>query len=227
MSYSYSFPDIICNKPSALHNYIKTNINWDSDFLGVNTNPLTVLSSIELTENQLTELTTILNAYVDPNVYLAFDHVETLTLNSKFNNDSDNIIIDNKNVIQTFIYSTQNISAPTVLDGLKTIVEYHCPNVQNYLNTTSGNISIEIYDLSRNISIANKTVDLNEIAISWNNLAQTGSTEGSTVYRSILFTGLMNKSPNYDVALQLRGSTSDSNCEFRCNSLQYLYYNVE
>lgn len=227
MSYSYSISDIICNKPGALHKYIQDNINWDINFVGVSTNPLVISTDIELTEIQLSELTNILNAYVDPVVYLAFDHVDTLTLNSKFNDDLDNIIIDNKNVIQTFIYSTQNISTPTVLDGLKTIVEYHCPNVQNYVNTTSGNISIEIYDITRNISIASKTVNLNEIAVNWNNLAQTGTTQGSTVYRTILFTGLMNKSPSYDVVLQLRGSTSNSNCKFKCNSLQYLYYNVE
>ncbi len=227
MSYSYSFPDIVCGKAGACDVYIRKNINWDNLFEGISTPPLTVLTNTSLTESQLSELTTLINAYVDPEVYLTFDHVETLTLNSKFNNEADNIVIDNKNVIQTFIYSTQNISPPTVLDGMKTIVEYHCPNVQNYLNTTSGNISIEIYDLTRNTSISNKTINLNEIAISWNQLAQTGSTDGSTVYRSTLFTGLMNKSPNYDVALQLRGTTSDSNCEFRCNSLQYIYYNVE
>lgn len=224
---SYSFPDIICGKAGACDQYIRKHIDWVSNFQGITTGPLTIYSDIPLTEIQLTDLTTLLNAYIDPEIYLSFDHVETLTLNSKFNNDLDNIIINNKNVIQTFIYSTQNISTPTVLDGLKTVVEYHCPNVQNYVNTTSGNISIEIYDISRNISIASKTVDLNEIATKWNNLAQNGSTEESTIYRTILFTGLMNKSPNYDVVLQLRGSTSDSNCEFKCNSLQYIYYNVQ
>lgn len=224
---SYQFPEVVCGKVGACDQYIRKNIDWISNFQGVSSNPLTIYTEIPLTEIQLSDLTTLLNGYTDPEIYLSFDHVDTLTLNSKFNNDPDNIIIDGKNVIQTFIYSTQNISIPTVLDGMKTIVEYHCPNVQNYLNTTSGNISIEIYDLSRNLSISTQTINLNEIAVSWNNLAQTGSTEGNTVYRSILFTGLMNKSPNYDVALQLRGSTSDSNCKFRCNSLQYLYYNVE
>jgi hypothetical protein len=227
MSYTYPFPDKICNKPSALHEYINANIDWSVHFFGLSTGPLLIYADIQLTEIQLSNLTTIVNNYTDPAVYLAFDHVDTLTLNSKFNDDNDNVIIDNKNVIQTFIYSTQNISTPTVLDGLKTVIEYNCPNVQNYVNTTSGNISIEIYDITRNTSISSKTVDLNEIAQSWNTLAQTGSTQGSTIYRTILFTGLINKSPNYDVVLQLRGSTSDSNSKFRCNSLQYLYYNVE
>lgn len=224
---SYSFPDVVCGKVEACDQYIRKHIDWVSNFQGVSTDPLTINSEIPLTEIQLSDLTTILNAYTDPEIFLSFDHVDTLTLNSKFNNDLDNIIINGQNVIQTFIYSTQNISIPTVLDGLKTIVEYHCPNVQNYVNTTSGNISIEIYDISRNISIASKTIDLNEIAINWNNLAQNGSTGESTIYRTILFTGLMNKSPNYDVVLQLRGASSDSNCEFKCNSLQYIYYNVQ
>lgn len=224
---SYLFPNIVCDKPTACDDYIRANIDWVSNFGGISTVPLTIYTNNPLTDIQLTNLTTLINSYVDPAVFLIFSHAETLPLHSHFNTDTDTNIIDRKSVIQTFIYSTLNIKKPTVLDAMKTIVEYNCPNVQNYLNITTGNISLEINDITRNVSITTNIIDLNEIAVNWNILAQTGSTEGNTVYRSTLFTGLMNKSPDYDVALQLRGSTSDSKCEFRCHSLQFLYYNVE
>ena len=224
---SYVFDNVICQKPRACDEYIRKNINWVSNFGGISTNPLTVNTNDPLTTIQLSELTTLLNAYVDPAIYLAFDHSDTMTLHSHFNTDVDTVMVDNKCVIQTFIYSTLDISKPTVLDGIKTIVEYNCQNVQNYLNTTTGNVSLEIYDITRNVSISNSILDLNEIAVKWNSLAQTGSTKGNTVYRSVLFSGLMNKSPDYDVALQIRGCVNDDKCQFRCNSLQFLYYNVE
>lgn len=224
---SYQFPNIVCNKVGACDQYIRANIDWVSNFDGISTGPMTIYTNNPLTDIELTNLTTLINSYVDPAVFLAFDHAETLPLHSNFNTDADTDIINQKSVIQTFIYSTLNIRKPTVLDAMKTIVEYNCPNVQNYLNTTTGNISLEIYDTTRNVSITTNIIDLNEIAVNWNILAQTGSTEGNTIYRSALFTGLMNKSPDYDVVLQLRGLTSDSKCEFRCHSLQFIYYNVE
>ena len=224
---SYQFPNVVCGKVGACHQYVKDHIDWVSNFVGITSVPLTVYTNNPLTDVQLAALTILMNAYVDPAIYLVFDHAETLPLHSHFNTDTDAVVVDNKNIMQTFIYSTLNISTPTVLDSIKTVVEYNCPNVQNYLNTTSGNISLEIYDITRNVSIATNILDLNEIAVNWNILALTGSTQGNTVYRSTLFNGLMNKSPNYDVILQLRGSTSDPKCQFRCNSLQFLYYNIE
>lgn len=224
---SYPFPNVVCGKVGACHQYVKDHVDWVSNFVGITSEPLTVYTNNPLTDVQLAALTVLMNAYVDPAVYLVFDHAETLPLHSHFNTDIDAVIVNDKNIMQTFIYSTLNISTPTVLDSIKTIIEYNCPNVQNYLNTTSGNISLEIYDITRNVSIATNVLDLNEIAVNWNSLAQTGSTQGNTIYRTTLFNGLMNKSPNYDVILQLRGSTSDSKCQFRCNSLQFLYYNME
>lgn len=226
MSSSYPFPNIVCGKAGACDAYIRANIDWGNHFSGISTVPLTVYTDTPLTSTQFSSLTILINAYVDPAIFLVFDHADTLTLNSNFNTDSATFI-NGKNILQTFIYSTLNISTPTVLDGVKTIVEYHCPNVQNYQNTTTGNISLEIYDITRDVSIATNNISLNEIGTKWNDLAKTGSTQGNTVYRSTLFTGLMNKSPNYDVVLQLRGNTADLNYQFRCNSLQFLYYNVE
>lgn len=224
---NYPFPNIVCNKSSVCDEFIRANINWNDNFNGISTPPLTIFTNTPLTDNQLADLTTLLNTYVDPVVYLSFAHTETLAMHSHFTSDTDNVIFDDKKVIQTIIFNSKNNNSTVVLDSLKTIVEYTCPNLQNYINATSGSILIEIYDLTRDISIASKTIDLNEIAVGFHTLAQTGSSQSNTRYRSVMFTGLMNKNPDYDCIWQIRGWKSDDNFDFRCSSLQYIYYSVE
>lgn len=222
---NYTFETITVNKIGACDEYIRANVDWVSIFDGLTSNPLVVHTLESLTELQLTNLTTLLGSYVDPNIYLVVDHTSTLTLHSHFTNDSINVIIDNKEVIQTLIFPVKT-SDTYVLDTAKTVIEYNCPNPQAFLNTTSGNITLDIFDITRNCCVSSRTVNLNEIATSWNTLAQSGSTVGNTVYRSLMFSGLMNTTPNHDVIFQFRGATSNSDFSFRMNGLQYIYYNV-
>lgn len=228
---SYPFPNVVCGKAGACDAYIRANINWASHFQGISTVPLTVYSDIPLTEPQLAALTILMNAYVDPAVFLVFDHVDTFPLHSHFTNDTDNSIFDGNVALQTFIFSSNNISNNVVLDSLKTVVEYKCPNVQDFLNITSGNslqTGLSIKDLTRNIPIASQNININDIVTVWNNLAHTGVTGGNIQYKSIQYTGLMNKNPGYDCIWQLyTPDPIDPNFTFRCHSLQYLYYSVE
>lgn len=223
---SYTFPNINCNKPAACDKFIRENIDWTVNFNGVGVPPLTIYTTNPLTDVQLTDLTSVLNRYVDPEIWLSFNHTDTLAMHSHFTNDMDNVIINNKKILQTFIFNGKNTNN-LVLDSLKTVVEYNCFNVQSYANTTSGSISLEIYDITRNISIASQTIELTDIAVGFHALAQSGMITGNTSYRSVSYDGLMNKNPNYDCIWQIRGTKSDDNFDFRCNSLQYIYYNVE
>jgi len=231
MSYPYPFPNIVCGKVAACDAYVRANINWVSHFQGISTVPLTVYSDIPLTEPQLAALTILMNAYVDPAVFLVFDHVDTFPLHSEFTNDTENSISNGNVVLQTFIFSSINISNNVVLDSLKTVVEYKCPNVQNFLNITSGNslqTGISIKDITRNVLIASQNININDIVTVWNNLANTGVTGGNTQYKSIQYTGLMNKNPGYDCIWQLYTPYPvDPNFVFRCHGLQYLYYSIQ
>lgn len=230
-SYPYIFSNIVCGKVSACDAYVRNNINWVSHFQGISTVPLTVYSDIPLTEPQLAALTILMNAYVDPAVFLVFDHVETFPLQSEFTNDADNSIFNGNLILQTFIFSSNNIANNVVLDSLKTVVEYKCPNVQNFLNITSGNslqTNISIKDITRNVLIASQNINIDDIVTVWNNLANTGVTGGNTQYKSIQYTGLMNKSPGYDCIWQLyTPHPVDPNFTFRCHGLQYLFYSIE
>jgi hypothetical protein len=163
--------------------------------------------------------------------FLVFDHVETFPLHSHFTNDPDNSVSNGNVTLQTFIFSSNNLSNNVVLDSLKTIVEYKCPNVQDFLNITSGNslqTGLSIEDLTRNVTISSQNIDINDIVVIWNNLANSGVTGGNIQYKSIQYTGLINKNLGHDCIWQL--SSPDPivpNFTFRCHSLQYQYYNVE
>ena len=233
MSFSYPYPNCICNIADSLDFYLRANLDSSFEYSGINTYPTTVLTQVSLTDTQLTELTPLMNAYTDPAVWLTFDSTSISCLHSHWNTDTDNSIVyegTTANVIpQTFIYSVLNQQInSTVLDGLKTIVEYNCPNVQNYLNTTSGSIYLEIYDITRDTQITYQNIDISDIASTWNTLAQTGSTVGNTIYKTVQYSGLMNQNPSYDVIWQLRTNNGgDSKFIYRCNCMQYLYYQVQ
>jgi hypothetical protein len=222
--FTYNFSNKIIQKVGALQNVLEQSAFRDI-FDGISYAPLVVSMKSELTQLQLSNLTTLITNYTDPAFYLTLDHTTSLSLHSHFTTDTDNVIIDGNDILQTLIY-TANIDSNIVLDSCKTIVELYCPNVRNYLNKTTGSINVEIYDITRNWSIASQTIQLNNIAVQWNALAQSGSTIGNTVYQSTQFTGLMNKNPDYDTIFQLRGTTSDSDFTFRLNGLQYIYYNI-
>ena len=230
---SYEFPNVYVSLLGACQQYIIDNIDWQSNFNGLVTNPyLTVLTNAPLSDVQLSNLTTLLNNYQDPSVWLIFNHTASYPLHSHYSNDLDNTVSDGYILMQTWIFSildTQNTDV--ALDSIKSVIEYNCPNVQNFLNITSGNAlntGLIISDLTRNIDIASQDIDINDIVTIWNGLAQTGSTEGNIQYKSIQYTGLMNKIPtNYDCIWQLKTQQPiDPNFTFRCHGLQYLFYDV-
>jgi hypothetical protein len=222
--YTYNFPEKTIEKTGALEQQLEQS-SFKDILDGITYPTLVVSMKSELTTLQLADLTTLINNYVDPAFYLTLDHTNSIALHSHFTTDPDNVIIDDANILQTFIY-TANVDSNIILDSCKTIVEYYCPNTQSYLNKTTGSINVVIYDITRNTSIASQTIPLNEIAVQWNALANSGSTTGNTVYRSTQFTGLKDKNPDYDTVFQLRGTTSDLDFTFRLNGLQYLFYSV-
>ena len=217
---SYQFENIQCSKPGACDSYIRKNITWGDNFSGLTTGPLIIYTNTPLSNNDLEALTTLLNNYIDPSVWLSFDHTETIALHSHFTNVGD---IDN-NVIQTLIFPGTNYDETTTLDCIKTVIEYKCTNVQNFINVTSGNIYLEIFDLTRNTIKCAETINYDSIIDTWRTLAESGSTQGNTQFKSFAFGNLMNTNTNYDCIHNYRG-LQDNNMTFRINGLQYIYYN--
>lgn len=230
MSTSYTFTKIV-NKSDAFEAYIRTKISWVDVYNGFSTytDNIVIYVQRELTEQEIADLTIYVNEYIDPEFYLVFDRTDSMALHSDYSNDPSNVVINNKDVLQTFIFTNRN-SPETVLDGMKTIVEYNIPNVQNFVDVLDEDafINLEIYDITRDITITNQNIPLNEIAAKWRQMAQNNSTDSDVVYRSAMFTGLMNKTPDHDCVWQIRGYVQPpEKFAYRINGLQYLFYNVQ
>lgn len=228
MSFDYTF-DKTVTKADAFDAYLRQNVAWVSDYQGSSTNSsqVTILVARELTAEEQTDLESLVAAYTDPAVWLTFDHVETMAMHSHYTTDADNILIDGRDVLQTFIFCNMN-SPQTVLDSMKTIVEYRCDNISAFNSITEGNIILSLHDITRDVQILESTIPLNEIATKWVNLAEQGNVTSDVVFRSAQFYGLMDKVPNYDCVWQLRGSTEPPDTfTYRVNGMQYIFYNVE
>jgi hypothetical protein len=214
--------------PDAFENYL--NVNNAPLFAGFSSTQgvLSILTSDVLTTSQLDMLTTLVNNYIDPPYYLQLDHKNSVPLYSQYTSNKDLAMSDNSLlVLQTLIFPGET-TEDIVLDEIKTVFEYHCPNVQNFLNSTTGSLTYQIYDMSRNIEITTQTIDLMSEGIipKWNTLAQTGSTISNSIYKTKQLNGLMNKTPNYDCVWQLRLS-NPTLFSARINGLEYLYFQKE
>jgi hypothetical protein len=228
MAFQYPFTKTV-TKADAFDAYLKQYISWLSDYQGASTTDVQVIIFVDrqLTTQEQTDLQTLIDNYTDPAVWLTFDHVETMALHSHFTDDVDNLIIDGQDVLQTYIFCNRN-TPQTVLDSMKTIVEYKCADVSAFANNTTGNITLSLYDISRDVEILSGNIELAEIGTRWNTLAQQGNVTSDTVFRSVQFYGLMNTVPNYDCVWQIRGSTEPPGTfTYRINGLQYIFYNVE
>lgn len=186
---------------------------------------LTIQTTEPLSEEQISTTTSLVTNYVEPPYDLNLSHTESIALHSHYTSDPDLVIINDRSVVQTMIFTNRNNQdSSVVLNSMKTVFEYNSQNVQSFLNVTTGSVQFEIFDISRNYQLCLETLDISDIVSDWNTLAQTGSTSGNTVYRSFMCDGLMNKTTNYDCIYQFRMSTSSPDFNLRMNGLQWIFY---
>lgn len=128
--------------------------------------------------------------------------------------------------MQNFIFVNQN-QTNQVLDAIKTIVEYRCDDVTLFSQEPNNrNFTIEIYDKTREVQITSLTIDLAEIADGWDQQAIDSPNTPGSDWRSLMFTGLHNKTTSYDCIWQLRVSVSNPTFYVGLGSMQNIFYDV-
>lgn len=212
---------------NAFEKYMTTNDAPLFNGFEITGNNLIIKTSDILSEEQINTLTNLVIDYVEPPYDLNFDHTESLALYSLYTNDANLVQVNDRSIVQTLIFTNRNNEGSgNVLDCVKTVLEYNTPNVQNFLNVTTGSIEFEIYDITRNYQILLDTIDISSIVSDWNALAETGSTSGNnTVFKSHMCCGLMDKTTDYDCIYQFRIKTSNPDFYVRMNGLQWIFYN--
>jgi len=221
MEYNHTFITTY-NKPNAFKAYIMENLTWVTRIeLDPLSNSVTLFSDTELSPLDLETATTTIDSYVDPESFLIFKQAYNNPMSTKFNTD-ESLIIDGKKVMQTFIF-TKPILDNLILDSLKTVVEYNCPDTSLFDLQSGESITLQIYDITRDVEILNRTILLDEIETKWNGLL-VGS---DTVFRSAFFGGLQYALPDHDCVWQICVECSNTNFRVRLNSLQQLFYEIE
>lgn len=197
-----------------------------SFYAGLNTNPVIILANRELTIPEKADLDVFVNAYVDPAEFLTFNHTDTCTMNTMYSNDPSLSQSGDKKVMQTFIFTNQN-SVDVVLDSIKTIVEYRCPDVTMFSQEPNNRqIVVDIYDVTRDYLIAELTIPLSEIASEWDQKAIDTPNSSASKWRTLMFTGLHTKTTNYDCIWQLRVSNQNPTFFVGLGSMQHIFYDV-
>jgi len=218
---SYTFTKTV-NKPEAFNFYLDEHFPVALEISIEGTTVTCVSVDALSTENQ-TLLTTLVTDYVDPEVFLQFSHTESLSGVSEKSN------LQTPRDVQAYIFpSTTNITDGTVLDSLKSIVKLQCYNVETLLNTpalTTGSVTVEVHDDTRNMAIASETVNFDDVISGWNTDATNGLTGEVVANKTVMFTGLINKSTTFDCIWSFRISTTDARLYGRLNGLQQLFYN--
>lgn len=221
---SYNFPNIVVNKAGAFDDYIRSNASFASLYNGCSTGPLIVFTTTALSQLQFNELTTLVNAYTDPAVYYQLNNKQSSFLHSHYTNDVDNItdISSGNFILQTFIFSPDS-NTSDILNSAKTVIEYTCFNPSTF-HVTSGNINLELYDITRNYQILMNTIDCSDILTQFSQM--TSITKPTSLFKTTQLFGLNSQFPNYDVVLQLRANQTMnlSDMAIRYNGLQYLFY---
>lgn len=208
---NYSYTKHI-EKLGAFEEYVKNNfVNYD--WYSYSNDLVVVASKVVLSAEEEAGLAALVGAYVDPVHWLVLNKTESNCTNSDPSNSATPI------VHQSFIMSP-NIDN-IVVDSMKIVVQYDgTPSDFSGFDaaTEAPTLTLELYDLTRGISITSVSVDLRPIALAWK------AGEASPKWKTTQFYGLMEKITGYDCIWQVKGSISDPRITYRLNCMQKIYY---
>jgi hypothetical protein len=165
---SYDYVTLITIVPAFVE-YIK---NGCPKYIALNENQndTNITVSETLTDTELTALTTLVNNYVDPSVYYQLTSTDNFPMMSNYTNSTSLLPVG------SIIYSNTN-SATLVMNQVKLVIAMQCLNTATFTNTSTGNVTFEILDKTRNVVIVPETViDVSSILDFWSTETSANTT---------------------------------------------------
>jgi hypothetical protein len=184
------------------------------------TTTFTLYLSKELTTQELTDLTTLLQNHNDPAYWTTLAKVESTSLHVDLTNSTITI------PLSTFIFCPNDMDNAK-LDSLKILVQYHTPQLESFLNfdTESVNtITLELYCLTRNLLLLTKTVGINDILIDWKTRANNSETGAFDKWKTLQLYNLHSVITSFDCIWQFRLSVSNPLVYVALTSLERIFY---
>jgi hypothetical protein len=210
-SYTYN---VIINKPGAFTEYLTKNFT-SFDYVNSNHNSADIFSKIVLSEPEITTLTTLVKAYVDPTEYL--------TLTSQFTDSSETKPCNSTDIttVKTFIHSA-SYQGDGVFNTFKMIFKYTADSLDSFSTDSSCIVTLQLFCETRQYLMKTITFDISSVIDEWKTM-----TGPYTKYKTVLLSDLRQNVTNYDVICSFKAKISSPSIFFSFHSLQSLYYNIE
>jgi hypothetical protein len=183
-------------------------------------------STIALSESQLAELTTFVEQYEDPEVYLELSN--TTSFPAMFRE----VTTATPSIVATFMSTASAGPEDTqnVLNAFKTIFEYRLPDISTAASLpSSANLTFTLYDETRKWQLETHTINISNVLQEFKqNLLDTPSATGPrSILKSFMVEGLRNFRTNHDCIWSVRISLSVENAiAVTMHSMQALFYNI-
>ncbi len=224
MSFMYTFENVVVVKSPAFQCYISNRLPSFAGFM-VEENLVRVISNVELDSTQLAALDANVRSYTDPAIYYQFEYAETIT------GFSQSTISNQLEDVQSFIFPSKTLpngdnaeSDGKVFNAIKSILKLTMGDVAQALEFTSGSVTIELYDITRDFQIGIQTIDITPFLLEWKAAALANQTGLVNKYKSFIFSGLDSNGTNYDTIWVFRLSVSEPKVRVRLNGFQKLFY---
>ncbi len=220
--YYHNYFNITVNKQVAMVRYLaEGGFDFYADYQ-YNDGVVDVMTSRQLNQSELDDLTAYMNAYVDPEVYLDLQNTTTDTFKTTRINSSS---LQN---VQLFFYPHSTITNGDLsFNAIKTLFLLECDDITSML-AFSGQASItyRIYCETRGVEIFSDTIDITELCNTWKQQAMSGTVGAVSSYKTHLCEGLRHVVANYDCVWLYQLSISIPNVYVSILSKQMLYYQL-
>jgi hypothetical protein len=195
--------------------------NFSSHYVGIlaNQDDTSITVDLELSETDLTELTTLVNNYIDPSIFYQLNKVDNFPMMSNYTSSTTLLPVG------SIIYSNTN-SSNMVMNQIKLVIAMQCLNTATFTNTSTGNVTFELIDKTRNVVIVPETViDVSSILINWSAETSANTTGYPNGYltKVIQLYDFANAFPNHDIILQFNLSSCESDVSVAVECIQFLW----
>jgi hypothetical protein len=222
MSFVYHFAKAVVNKQNPFEFYLYSRFSKDIAISYID-GDVTIVSPTELQQYQIDTLQTLIDNYVDPDVFLQ------LTATNTYPTTSDETNSTTLTPVHAFINAYNDISPPGVLNAIKMLIRCNCKSTEYFgtMEDVTSMVAIQVYDKTRNYLIANSQVEVSGIVQGWKDIAQNGDFSAQQSYVTLSIEGLRDKLTNHDCIWEIRACVSDEHIYVNLGSIQFLYYDVQ
>lgn len=234
MTTEYTFTKTILNL-DAMKYYMQkkfdlmdltTDIDYIANDAGDAIVAVIIHTRVTVPEERITELTNLIANYTDPVYYFpGLDHIETYPIyTAKYCNISNFPIYSWIIPYRKFVLGNGKGTGPTVINEIKLLFEVHTRDISLFSNISETTFSIELFCVTDNASIVTEVVDITNIISTWNNEYTNGETGAKSSYKTMQFTNMWNKNPDYDCIRKINITSNNTNIELSLATIQYMCY---